>query len=127
MSAHMESRLSHCPTMNAGGIFIYFGRTGTGKTSFLEGLIRQDIAEGRGLCLIDFHSDLSHKIADSIPTHRIEDTIYFDPFDTHVVGFNPLSKYRHLRHHLGRSPKYRLNLVIAHQFMTQLPNLLRKP
>ena len=29
------------------------GASGTGKTKFLEHLIRQDILNGRGLCLLD--------------------------------------------------------------------------
>ena len=34
------------------------GKTGTGKSSLLETLIRQDIVAGRGLALLDPHGDL---------------------------------------------------------------------
>ncbi|HWB48626.1 MAG TPA: hypothetical protein VG651_05920 [Stellaceae bacterium] len=34
------------------------GAIGTGKSKLLEGMIRQDIAIGRGLCLIDPHGTL---------------------------------------------------------------------
>ena len=38
------------------------GASGTGKSTFLEYMIRQDIAEGRGLCLIDPHGELAEKV-----------------------------------------------------------------
>jgi type IV secretory pathway VirB4 component len=34
------------------------GKTGTGKSTLLETLIRQDIANGEGLALLDPHGDL---------------------------------------------------------------------
>src|SRR5438128_2350789 len=34
------------------------GGSGTGKSKFLEWMIRRDIREGRGLCLIDWHGTL---------------------------------------------------------------------
>ena len=42
-------------------IFI-LGSTGSGKTKLIEHLIRQDILNGRGWCLIDPHGDLSENI-----------------------------------------------------------------
>jgi hypothetical protein len=38
------------------------GSTGSGKSKFLEHLIRQDILEGRGLCLIDPHGELARDL-----------------------------------------------------------------
>jgi len=46
------------------------GKTGTGKSTLLETLVRQDIAAGRGLCLIDPHGDLVTRIAASVPGSR---------------------------------------------------------
>ncbi len=40
------------------------GKTGMGKTTLLENLIRSDIAAGRGVCLIDPHGDLAEKSDD---------------------------------------------------------------
>ena len=68
------------------------GRTGTGKSTLLRSLALQDIHTGRGVCVIDPHGDNAELIADSIPRHRINDTIYFDASDReHIIGFNPLS------------------------------------
>ena len=38
------------------------GKTGTGKTSLLETIARQDIEQGRGLTLIDPHGDLAQHV-----------------------------------------------------------------
>ena len=71
------------------------GKTGAGKTTFLEGLIRQDIQAGRGLALVDPHGDLVDRIASSIPPHRKDDVRYLDvPNPGQPFGYNPL---RHVR------------------------------
>ena len=71
------------------------GKTGAGKTTFLEGLIRQDIQAGRGLALVDPHGDLVDRIAASIPPHRKDDVRYLDvPNPAQPFGYNPL---RHVR------------------------------
>ena len=57
------------------------GKTGMGKTTFLERLIRSDIERGHGVCLIDPHGDLADAILAAIPTHRTNDIIVFDPSD----------------------------------------------
>jgi hypothetical protein len=71
------------------------GKTGVGKTTFLEGLIRQDIEAGRGLALVDPHGDLVDRIAAAVPAHRKEDVRYLDaPNPAQPFGYNPL---RHVR------------------------------
>ena len=55
------------------------GQTGTGKSVTLETLIRQDIENGRGACIIDPHGDLADFVLSVIPEKRVEDVIYFDP------------------------------------------------
>ena len=57
------------------------GRTGVGKTTLLESVIRSDIAAGRGVCLIDPHGDLAETIIASIPSNRTNDVIVFDLAD----------------------------------------------
>lgn len=57
------------------------GQTGTGKSSFLQELAKQDIKNGKGICFIDPHGDGVLDILSSIPKERAEDVIYFDPSD----------------------------------------------
>jgi hypothetical protein len=69
------------------------GKTGTGKSTLLETLIRQDIASGEGLALLDPHGDLVERALAAVPTSRREDLIYFNvPDVTHPLGFNPLER-----------------------------------
>lgn len=68
------------------------GRTGVGKTTLLENLIRGDIEAGRGVCLIDPHGDLADRTISAIPPPRTNDVVVFDPGDPeYAVGFNPLA------------------------------------
>jgi hypothetical protein len=66
------------------------GPTGTGKTSLITNLIAQDMAAGRGLCVVDTNGDLAQSLLDLVPSHRISDVVYLDPADTVPVGLNPL-------------------------------------
>jgi len=77
------------------------GKTGVGKTVLLKNMALQDINSGRGLCIIDPHGEFVEEVIDKIPTHRINDVIYFNPADTeYPIGFNVLQvsdvKYKHL-------------------------------
>lgn len=65
------------------------GKTGTGKSQFLEELVIQDIKSGKGLAVIDPHGDLIDGILSRIPPERAEDVIYFDPADVdRPMGLN---------------------------------------
>ncbi|MBA4320261.1 MAG: hypothetical protein C0412_17835 [Flavobacterium sp.] len=67
------------------------GKSGVGKSKLLELLIRQDIAQGHGICLIDPHGDLIEVILDFIPKERAQDVVLIDPSDIDFsVSFNPL-------------------------------------
>jgi len=67
------------------------GKTGVGKSSLLETLIRQDMKSGQGLVLLDPHGDLVERVLAGIPEHRKKDLIYFNvPDITQPLGFNPL-------------------------------------
>lgn len=67
------------------------GKTGTGKSTLLENLIRQDISNDHGLALLDPHGDLIEKILSAVPAERHGDLIYFDATDAKwPLGFNPL-------------------------------------
>ncbi len=67
------------------------GKTGTGKSTFIENLLKSDMAAGNGLALLDPHGELVDNILEHIPTHRINDVILFDVGDTdYPIGFNLL-------------------------------------
>ncbi len=71
------------------------GKTGTGKSTLIETLIRQDITAGNGVALIDPHGDLVERIASSIPEFRRKDVIYLDvPNAEQPYGYNPLQHVR---------------------------------
>lgn len=57
------------------------GQTGTGKTSLLREMIRQDIERGEGVGVIDPHGDLIEYTLANVPKERIEDVVLFEPFD----------------------------------------------
>jgi hypothetical protein len=65
------------------------GKTGVGKSFFMQNMIWQDIKAGRGLAFLDPHGDPSEWILERIPPERAEDVIYFNPADTErPIGFN---------------------------------------
>jgi hypothetical protein len=67
------------------------GASGTGKSSLLFNLIRQDIESGEGVSVLDPHGDLVDKILGIIPSERIGDVVLLDPSDEDtVVPFNML-------------------------------------
>lgn len=67
------------------------GQTGTGKTSFLKHLIKQDIENGEGLAFIDPHGNDARDILGLIPKERWPDVVYFNPADTqNPIGYNLL-------------------------------------
>jgi hypothetical protein len=70
------------------------GATGTGKSTLLFNMIRQDIENGEGLGVLDPHGDLVDKILGIIPPERIGDVILVDPADEEFsIGFNILSAH----------------------------------
>ncbi|OGM14738.1 hypothetical protein A3D84_05680 [Candidatus Woesebacteria bacterium RIFCSPHIGHO2_02_FULL_42_20] len=67
------------------------GKTGTGKSKFLQSLILQDIEMGKGLCFIDPHGDAVEELLGMVPPERAEDVIYFRPSDSErPMGLNLL-------------------------------------
>ncbi|NKE66848.1 type IV secretion system DNA-binding domain-containing protein [Ramlibacter sp. RBP-2] len=69
------------------------GKTGTGKTTLLENLLRQDIDAGRGLTLIDPHGDLAERISGYAKASGRSDLIYLDAADPEApYGYNPLKR-----------------------------------
>ena len=65
------------------------GPTGTGKSSLLLNLIRQDFEAGRPVIVIE-PKDLIADVLRQIPDHRKDDVVLLDPLDNVPTGFNPL-------------------------------------
>ncbi len=77
-----EDRLRH---------FYIIGQTGTGKTTLLKTMIRQDILAGEGVCMIDPHGSDIQEVLSFIPPERYNDVIYFDPsYTERPMGLNML-------------------------------------
>ena len=55
------------------------GQTGTGKTSLMKEMVRQDIENGKGVCVIDPHGEFAEYTLSITPLQRSDDVIYFDP------------------------------------------------
>ncbi len=71
--------------------FYVIGQTGTGKSSILQVMIRQDLKNGDGFCVIDPHGSLIEDILPFIPRERADDVIYFNPADLErPMGLNLL-------------------------------------
>ena len=77
------------------------GKTGVGKTVLLKNMALQDIENGYGVCIVDPHGEFVEEVVDKIPSHRVNDVVYFNPADTeYPIGFNVLQvpdpEYKHL-------------------------------
>jgi hypothetical protein len=77
-----EDRLRH---------FYIIGQTGTGKTTLLKQMIRQDILNGEGVCMIDPHGSDIQDVLSYVPKERLDDLVYFDPsYTARPMGLNML-------------------------------------
>lgn len=77
------------------------GAPGSGKSTFLFNLIKQDIEAGQGLAVLDPHGDLIKRILGAIPPERIGDVVLVDPSDESAfIGFNILSAHSDLEKRL---------------------------
>jgi hypothetical protein len=67
------------------------GQTGTGKSTLLQEMAKQDVRNGHGLCFVDPHGEAIEDILTAVPKERAEDVVYFDPSDTErPFGLNML-------------------------------------
>lgn len=65
------------------------GKTGMGKSVLLENMAIQDIQNGNGFTFIDPHGGSTELLLDYIPKERINDVLYFAPFDMEFpIAFN---------------------------------------
>ncbi|GFO82752.1 MAG: hypothetical protein A49_23790 [Methyloceanibacter sp.] len=68
------------------------GKTGTGKTTLLESLIRQDIGADQGVAVLDPHGDLLNRLVDGMSARRRADLVYLNAPDPDLaIGYNPLA------------------------------------
>ena len=85
-----RARVEHC---------MIIGATGSGKSKMVEHQVRQDIANGLGVCVLDPHGNSSGSLYQSILTWMEAEgftktrTVHLiDPnASTHITGFDPLS------------------------------------
>lgn len=67
------------------------GKSGSGKTVFIQNLAIQDIRNGEGVCVIDPHGDFVEYVLSHIPKERADDVVHFNPSDIErPVGLNML-------------------------------------
>ena len=78
--------------------FYVVGASGTGKSKFLEFLIRQNVQKGNGFGIVDPHGDLVEDVkgylALALSKSELEERVLLiDPTDeSYTVAFNPLEK-----------------------------------
>jgi hypothetical protein len=77
------------------------GSNGTGKSSLLLNLIRQDIENRDGVAVLDPHGDLIDQILGLIPAGRINDVVLVDLADEEFpIGFNLLQAHSEIERRL---------------------------
>ncbi len=103
------------------------GKTGTGKSTLLAAMIRQDVQAGQGLALLDPHGDLAEKIVARIPESRKKDLIYFNvPDVSRLLGFNPLERVPPLKRSLAASGLLEVfKMIWADSWGPRLEHILR--
>ncbi len=77
------------------------GKTGMGKSTLLENMAIQDIRNGEGMAFIDPHGSTAERILEYVPKHRLNDVVYFAPFDMDFpVAFNVMEDVGYDKRHL---------------------------
>lgn len=80
------------------------GKTGAGKSSLLEFMVRQDVANGNGVALFDPHGDLVEAVYLWALAHGRTDVIYLNvPDERQPFAFNPLENVPPFRRSLAAS------------------------
>ncbi|MHB1769616.1 MAG: type IV secretory system conjugative DNA transfer family protein [Minisyncoccota bacterium] len=77
------------------------GKTGMGKSTLLENMAIQDLRNKEGFAFIDPHGGTVERLLDYIPEERIQDVVYFAPFDMeHPIAFNVMEDVGYDKRHL---------------------------
>jgi hypothetical protein len=91
IGAHVGGDVTLDPEERRRHLYIV-GQTGTGKSTLLLNLLRQDLAANEGIALLDPHGDLAQAALEHVPRWRTNDLVYLDPSDIErPIGFNPLA------------------------------------
>jgi len=115
LSADQRSRHIHC-----------IGASGTGKSTLLFNLIRQDIESGQGIAVLDPHGDLIERILGIIPEARTRDVLLLDPSDEeYSIGFNILSAHSDLEKTLLASDLVSVFERLSTSWGDQMSSVLR--
>ena len=92
----------------------------------LLNLIRQDIANGEGVAVLDPHGDLVDAILGTIPQERIDDVILLDPSDEQFpVGFNILAAHSDFERSLLASDLTSIFRRLSTSWGDQMESVLR--
>jgi hypothetical protein len=77
------------------------GKTGMGKSTLLENMAIQDIKNGEGMAFVDPHGKSAEFLLDFVPPERLNDVIYFAPFDLdYPISFNVMEDVGQDQRHL---------------------------
>ncbi|MFA6551972.1 MAG: type IV secretion system DNA-binding domain-containing protein [Candidatus Paceibacterota bacterium] len=77
------------------------GKTGMGKSTLLENMAVYDIQNGNGMTFIDPHGKSAELLLEYIPENRINDVLYFAPFDMdYPISFNVMEDVGPDKRHL---------------------------
>lgn len=80
------------------------GKSGTGKSTFIENMCFSDIIKNHGMAIIDPHGELADKIINYIPKERVKDVVYFDPSDIeYPIAFNIIEEIPNEMKHIVSS------------------------
>jgi hypothetical protein len=83
-----EERIRLAQTARRQGTYV-IGATGTGKSALILNLVLQDIKQGKGVAVLDPHSDLINSILARLDDDDLDRVILLDPLDdTHAFGLN---------------------------------------
>lgn len=78
------------------------GQTGTGKSTFISSLVRQDMEAGEAVVVFDAHGDLAQDCLAQVPDDRRGDLVYVHPTDPDgrftLNIFEPLSERTEVEH-----------------------------
>lgn len=93
---NQEARFGILPVDRLRHTYI-IGKSGTGKSTLLENMFVQDVINGNGCAFFDPHGKAAEMMLENIPAHRVDDVIYFAPFDYDFpIAFNPLEHSENL-------------------------------
>ena len=102
------------------------GASGTGKSTMLLNLIRQDLDAGEGLAVFDPHGDLVETILGMIPPERVDDVILLDPSDEQFpIGFNILAAHSEFERSLLASDLTSIFRRLSTSWGDQMESVLR--